>query len=82
MKYSIPSPGLKAEEESLIPAAIPFEPHARNIAAFIDSVETGKPFEVDGTEARKAVEIILAIYSSAKGEETDSHFQDKNTFQV
>jgi UDP-N-acetyl-2-amino-2-deoxyglucuronate dehydrogenase len=48
------------------PAAIPFIPHARNIAAFIESVETGKPFEVDGTEARKAVEIILAIYHSAR----------------
>ena len=48
------------------PAAIPFEPHAHNISAFVDSVETGKPFEVDGTEARKAVEIILAIYSSAR----------------
>jgi predicted dehydrogenase len=47
------------------PAAIPFEPHARNIAAFIDSVESGRPFEIDGTEARKAVEIIVAIYSSA-----------------
>lgn len=49
------------------PAAIPFEPHARNFAAFIESVESGKPFEIDGPEARKAVEIILAIYSSAKG---------------
>ena len=48
------------------PAAIPFEPHARNIEAFIKSIETDKPFEVDGTEARKAVEIILAIYSSTR----------------
>ena len=48
------------------PAAIPFEPHARNIAAFIKSVESDLPFEIDGAEARKAVEIILAIYSSAK----------------
>jgi len=48
------------------PAAIPFEPHARNISAFIDAVETGTPFAVDGTEARKAVEIILAIYSAAR----------------
>jgi UDP-N-acetyl-2-amino-2-deoxyglucuronate dehydrogenase len=48
------------------PAAIPFEPHARNIAAFIESVESGHRFEIDGREARKAVEIILAIYSSAK----------------
>jgi predicted dehydrogenase len=48
------------------PAAIPFEPHARNIAAFIRSVETGAPFEIDGREARKAVEIITAIYTSAR----------------
>jgi UDP-N-acetyl-2-amino-2-deoxyglucuronate dehydrogenase len=47
------------------PAAIPVEPHARNIAAFIDSVETGNPFAIDGPEARKAVEIVLAAYSSA-----------------
>ena len=49
------------------PAAIPFEPHARNIAAFIESVESGSRFEVSGSEARKAVEIILSIYESAKG---------------
>jgi predicted dehydrogenase len=48
------------------PAAIPFEPHARNISAFIRSVENGEPFEVDASEARKAVEIVLAIYSSAR----------------
>ena len=48
------------------PGAIPFEPHARNIAAFIDAVETGTPFSVDGPEARKAVEIIVAIYSAAR----------------
>ena len=48
------------------PAAIPFEPHARNIAAFIESLEKNRPFEIDGYEARKAVEIILAIYSSAR----------------
>jgi predicted dehydrogenase len=51
------------------PAAIPFEPHAKNIASFIESVEAGRPFEIDGSEARKAVEIILAIYSSAKEKE-------------
>jgi len=48
------------------PGAIPFEPHSKNIAAFIDSVETGKTFEIDGNEARKAVEIVLAIYAAAK----------------
>ena len=48
------------------PGAIPFEPHAKNIAAFIDSIETGKTFEINGPEARKAVEIVLAIYTSAR----------------
>ena len=48
------------------PAAIPFEPHARNIAAFIESIVKNSSFEIDGYEARKAVEIILAIYSSAR----------------
>ena len=48
------------------PMAMPFEPHARNIEAFIHSVETGLPFEIDGYEARKSVEIILGIYKSAK----------------
>lgn len=48
------------------PGAIPFEPHAKNIAAFIDSIETGKTFEISGSEARKAVEIVLAIYTSAR----------------
>jgi predicted dehydrogenase len=48
------------------PAAIPFQPHAKNIAAFINSIEKGQAFEIDGLEARKSVEIILAIYQSAK----------------
>jgi predicted dehydrogenase len=48
------------------PGAIPFEPHARNIAAFISAVENDRPFEIEGPEARKSVEIILAIYESAK----------------
>jgi predicted dehydrogenase len=56
------------------PASIPFEPHAKNIAAFIESVEGAFPFEIDGHEARKAVEIILAIYSSAK-EKTPYYFR-------
>jgi predicted dehydrogenase len=48
------------------PMAIPFEPHARNIAAFISSIEEGKSFEIDGRETRKSVEIVLGIYQSAK----------------
>lgn len=48
------------------PKAIPFEPHARNIASFITAIEEGRTFEVNGNEARKAIEIIDAIYRSAK----------------
>lgn len=48
------------------PKAIPFELHAKNFGAFIQAIEEGKQFEIDAAEARKAVEIILAIYSSAK----------------
>jgi UDP-N-acetyl-2-amino-2-deoxyglucuronate dehydrogenase len=48
------------------PASIPFQQHAKNIAAFITSLEKDQTFEIDGFEARKSVEIILAIYQSAK----------------
>jgi UDP-N-acetyl-2-amino-2-deoxyglucuronate dehydrogenase len=48
------------------PMAIPFEPHARNIEAFVKSVERGEPFEIDGPEARKSIEIILGIYKSSR----------------
>jgi predicted dehydrogenase len=48
------------------PAAISFQLHASNIAAFVDSIECARRFEIDGTEARKAVEIVLAIYRAAQ----------------
>jgi predicted dehydrogenase len=48
------------------PAAISYENHTRNFQAFIKSLETGEDFWIDGREARKAVEVILAIYKSAK----------------
>lgn len=48
------------------PAAISFQLHAKNIAAFLGSLEAGTPFEIDGKEARKAVEIVLAIYKAAE----------------
>jgi len=48
------------------PSSISYQSHKRNIAAFLESIEAGKPFEINGTEARKAVEIVLAIYASAK----------------
>jgi UDP-N-acetyl-2-amino-2-deoxyglucuronate dehydrogenase len=57
------------------PASIPCEPHAKNISAFLKSIEKGNKFEIDGTEARKSVEIILAIYKSA--DELKPFFFDK-----
>ncbi|MCW3091485.1 MAG: hypothetical protein JWP81_2554 [Ferruginibacter sp.] len=47
------------------PKAISFESHARNIGAFINAVEEKRSFEIDGLEARKAVEIVVAVYKSA-----------------
>jgi predicted dehydrogenase len=48
------------------PKHISVEPHAKNMAAFIAAIEAKLPFEIDGTEARKAVEIVQAIYKSAR----------------
>ena len=48
------------------PSSISYQSHQKNIAAFIASIEAGRPFEINGAEARKAVEIVLAIYASAK----------------
>jgi len=48
------------------PAAITHENHTRNFKAFLDALDSGQDFWIDGREARKAVEVILAIYQSAK----------------
>ena len=48
------------------PAAISFEGHRRQFEEFITSLEQGRLPLVDGREAKKAVQIIQAIYASAK----------------
>lgn len=48
------------------PAAISHENHRRNFQAFIESLDSGRDFCINSSEARKAVEVILAIYESAK----------------
>lgn len=48
------------------PMSIDYANHRRNIAAFLSSLADDEPFMLDGTEARKAVEIITAIYESAE----------------
>lgn len=47
------------------PGAISFEGHRRQFEEFITSLEQGRSPLVDGREAKKAVEIIQAIYTSA-----------------
>ena len=48
------------------PAKIPYELHKRNFQAFLDALESGNEFCINPQEARKTVEVILAIYKSAK----------------
>lgn len=47
------------------PGAIKFEGHQRQFEDFMTALETDSTPLIDGPEARKAVEIILAIYQSA-----------------
>jgi UDP-N-acetyl-2-amino-2-deoxyglucuronate dehydrogenase len=47
------------------PMSIDYANHRRNIADFLDALDAGRPYMLDGTEARKAVEIIAAVYESA-----------------
>ncbi len=48
------------------PTAISYEMHRRQIADMIEAVREDRPPAVVGTEARKALEIILAMYRSAQ----------------
>ena len=48
------------------PAGINYLYHQRQIEDFIEALESGGRPLVDGVEARKAVQIILGIYESAK----------------
>ena len=40
--------------------------HREQLSDFLRAVETGGPARVDGREGRKAVEIIRALYRSAR----------------
>ncbi len=48
------------------PAAISHHTHTRSFEAFVAALEEGRGFEIDGAEARKSVELILAVYESAR----------------
>ncbi len=47
------------------PKDISADYHRRNLCAFLEAIEQQKPFELDGREARKSVELILRIYENA-----------------
>jgi predicted dehydrogenase len=48
------------------PAAISHVGHARQLTDFVQAIQNGRAPLVDGREGRRAVEIILAIYRSAR----------------
>lgn len=48
------------------PMAIDTTAHARQLADFVEAIEAGRSPEVDVHEARRAVDLILAIYESAR----------------
>ncbi|WP_436931546.1 Gfo/Idh/MocA family protein [Halosimplex halobium] len=48
------------------PMSIDYANHRRNIEDFLDARRSGEPYMLDAGEARKAVEIIEAIYESAE----------------
>jgi UDP-N-acetyl-2-amino-2-deoxyglucuronate dehydrogenase len=47
------------------PAAINYYGHLRNIQKFLDAIDSRSKFEIDGYEARKAVDIINRIYKDS-----------------
>ncbi len=47
------------------PMAIKFEGHLRQMQDFIDGIRDGRPFFIEGREARKAVALVRAVYESA-----------------
>jgi predicted dehydrogenase len=52
------------------PAAISHVGHARQLQDFVEAIQTAREPLVDGREGRRAVEIITAIYQSAKTGQT------------
>ncbi|GHV06586.1 oxidoreductase [Spirochaetia bacterium] len=48
------------------PSAIDYRNHRYLFEAFVDAVQNDRPFEIDGQEGRKSVEIVEGIYRSAR----------------
>ena len=50
------------------PGDISYINHQKNIRDFLMAIKEGKKFDIDGDEARKAIEIVLNIYETAKSD--------------
>ncbi|NLE28661.1 MAG: gfo/Idh/MocA family oxidoreductase, partial [Phycisphaerae bacterium] len=48
------------------PKAISADNHRRNFETFLKALDDGVEPELNGVEARKAVQIVLAVYESAR----------------
>lgn len=57
--------GSETSDGAADPTDVDHDNHARNIEAFLDARESDDSYSLDVTAARKAVEIIEAIYESA-----------------
>lgn len=57
------------EQEATVPSQVSPEPHAEQIRDFVAAVREGRPPLVDGTEARKVLVVIEALYRSAERRE-------------
>ena len=51
------------------PADISYYGHREQLKDVLDAIERGRPPDIDGHEARKPLEIILAVYASARSGE-------------
>ncbi len=60
------SSGPTAGSASAEPTAIGTDAHASQIADLLAAIEEGRPPLVTGTEARKALEVVCAVYASAE----------------
>lgn len=52
------------------PSAIGFAAHEKQFRDFIRAIKSGQPLAIDGSEGRRSVEIILAIYKAAQSGKT------------
>jgi len=54
------------DDTSSNPMAFSYQNHKKQMEDFLNAIRTGRRPLIDGYEARKAVEIVLAIYQAAK----------------